>query len=176
MTTFREAALVSAESYVGTTEQPPGSNRGLQIDKWNLDACGLTGVYWCCSFQHGMFKRAGLDLPGGASVGNLLGAAKTQGWLVARPRRGDLVCFEFGEGAWGYDDHIGIIERVLALRWNGTTFAGWIKTIEGNTSAQANLTDSQSNGGGVFRRTRWIKSPIGARFVRVPGKQPKGSA
>jgi hypothetical protein len=167
--TFREDALRQAITFRGTTEQPPGSNRGPEIDKWNRDAGAPAGSYWCCSFQHGMFKLAGFNLPGGASVGQLLSIATTKGWRVDRPLRGDLVCFEFGEGAYAYDDHIGIVERVLALRWNGNVFAGWIRTIEGNTSAQANLTDSQSNGGGVFGRTRWIRSPIGARFVRVPG-------
>ncbi len=167
--TFREDALRQAITFRGTTEQPPGSNRGPEIDKWNRDAGAPVGSYWCCSFQHGMFKLAEFQLPGGASVGALLAAATKNGWKVDRPLRGDLVCFEFGEGAYAYDDHIGIVERVLALRWNGNVFAGWIRTIEGNTSAQANLTDSQSNGGGVFRRTRWIRSPIGARFVRVPG-------
>lgn len=166
---IRARALGHALTFVGTTEYPAGSNRGPKIDKWNMDACGQVGVYWCCSFIHGCFKLAGFDLPGGASVGNLLAAAKQNGWLVSRPRKGDLACFEFGEGAYAFDDHIGIVEKVLALRWNGGTFAGWIATVEGNTSAQANLTDSQSNGGGVFRRTRWIRTPIGAKFVRVPG-------
>lgn len=170
--TLRSVALAEAITFVGTTEKPPGSNRGLLIDKWNKDACGLTGVYWCCSFVHGMFKLAGFDLPGGASVGNLLGAAKKNGWVVSRPRKGDLVCFEFGEGGFAYDDHIGIVKQVLALRWSGNTFAGWISTVEGNTSAQAG-SGSQSNGGGVFNRKRWIKAPIGARFVRVPGSTPE---
>lgn len=168
---IRLQALAHATTFVGTSEQPPGSNRGPMIDRWCRDACGLVGVFWCAAFQHGMFKLAGFNLPGGCSVGNVLTAAKQNGWEVARPRKGDLVCFQWGPGSpyGAFGDHIGIVNRVLALRWNGGVFAGWIATIEGNTSAQANLTDSQSNGGGVFRRTRWIRTPIGARFVRVPG-------
>jgi hypothetical protein len=163
----RLAAVKKAETYIGVVERPPGSNRGLLIDHWNQDACGTTGVYWCCSFVHGMFKLVGVDLPGGASVGNLLAAAQAKGWVVARPRRGDLACFEFGEGAYDYGDHIGIVEKVLALRWSRGKFTGWIQTVEGNTSAQGK-TGSQSNGGGVFRRRRWVRG-IGATFVRVPG-------
>jgi hypothetical protein len=164
---LRLRALGWAQKYIGTTEHPPNSNRGYYIDQWNRDACGTVGVYWCCSFVHGMYKRVGFTLPGGASVGALLSAAKQNSWLVKRPRRGDLVCFEFNEGAYAYDDHIGIVERVLALRWSGDTFTGWVQTIEGNTTAQGQ-TGSQSNGGGVFRRRRWIRG-IGAKFVRVPG-------
>jgi hypothetical protein len=161
----RLRALNCAKKYIGVTEHPPGSNRGRLIDRWNLDACGLTGVFWCCSFQHGMFKEIGFNLPGGASVGNLLAAAKTKGWIVKRPLAGDLACFEFNEGTYAYDDHIGIVEHVLALRWNGDKFTGWITTIEGNTSS--GKAGSQFNGGGVYRRRRWVRG-IGAKFIRVP--------
>lgn len=163
----RLRALNRAVKYVGVTERPPGSNRGTLIDRWNLDACGVTGVYWCASFVHGMFKEAGVTLAGGASVGNIRTWAASVGDIVKRPRRGDLACFEFGEGAAAFDDHIGFVEKVLALRWGNGTFTGWIQTVEGNTSAQGK-TGSQSNGGGVFRRRRWVRG-IGAQFVRVKG-------
>lgn len=161
----RIRALKLAPKYLGVSEKPPGSNGGPLIDRWNLDACGVTHVFWCCSFVHGMFKEVGFNLPGGASVGNLLAAAKTNGWVVQRPRRGDLACFEFNEGTYAYDDHIGIVERVLALRWKGGTFTGWITTIEGNS--QSGDKGVQSNGGGVYRHRRWVRG-IGAQFVRVP--------
>lgn len=164
---LRHRALRNAQKYVGVTEHPPNSNHGVLIDKWNKDACGLTGVYWCCSFVHGMYLQEGFSLPGGASVGNVVGASRTNGWVVTRPRKGDLVCYEFGEGWAGYDDHIGIVASCLALRWKGTTFVGWVSTVEGNTSSQAG-SGSQSNGGGVFRRRRWITGSIKATFVRVP--------
>lgn len=164
MNPVRLRALACAIKYVGVTENPAGSNRGRLIDRWNTAACGVTGVYWCASFVHGMFLEAGRNLPGGASVGNIRAWAASVGDIVARPRRGDLVCFEFGEGVYAYDDHIGHVERVLALRWSGRTFTGWIQTIEGNTSS--GVAGSQSNGGGVFRRRRWVRG-IGAQFVRV---------
>lgn len=164
---LRYRALKRAQGYVGVAEHPPGSNRGVLIDAWNRAAGVPVGSYWCCSFQHANYLREGFDLPGGASVYYLKEAARKHGWIVDRPRRGDLVCFEFGEGAWAYDDHIGVVERVLALRWGGGRFTGWIQTVEGNTSAQGK-TSSQSDGGGVFRRRRWIRG-IGAIFVRVPG-------
>lgn len=169
-TPLRLRALKSARKYIGVTEHPPYSNRGNHIDQWNMDACGEKGVYWCCSFIHGIFKENGFTLPGGASVSQVLAWARSKRLVVARPRKGDLVCFDFNEGdRYGkYGDHIGIVEKVLALRWSNGTFTGWIQTIEGNTSAQADVSGSQSNGGGVFRRRRWIRG-IGAAFVRVPG-------
>lgn len=166
--TYREAALRRAQTFVGVTEHPAGSNRGPRIDEWNMDACGMVGVYWCASFVHGMYQDVGLKLPGGASVGAIRSWAAGLGDIVKRPRRGDLVCFEFGEGAYAYDDHIGIVERCLALRWSGDKFTGWMQTIEGNTSS--GVAGSQSNGGGVFRRRRWVRG-IGAQFVRVPGNK-----
>ncbi len=168
--TYREAALRRAITYLGITEVPAGSNRGRYIDRWNLQACGTVAVFWCCSFVHGMFSDVGFSLPGGASVLNLLGEARKNGWVVKRPRRGDLACFDFsGKGVFG--DHVGFVEKTLALRWSNGTFTGWIQTVEGNTSAQGDPSGSQSNGGGVFRRRRWVRG-IGAEFIRVPGERP----
>jgi hypothetical protein len=162
---LREAAVREAAKFIGTVESPPNSNRGRLIDRWNLDACGMVGVYWCASFIHGIFKRLGFNLPGGASVAQIFAWGRAHGHVVTRPRRGDLVCFEFNGNGLD-DDHIGIVERVLAIRWSGRTFTGWIQTIEGNTSSGA--AGSQANGGGVFRRRRWVRG-IGAAFVRIPG-------
>ena len=163
----RMRALDNACKYIGVRENPPGSNRGRLIDRWNQDACGMVGVFWCASFVHGMFKEAGVELPGGASVQKIRQAGITAGWIVKRPRRGDLVCFDFTrDDRYGpFGDHIGFVERVLALRWSGGRFTGWIRTVEANTSGQG-LTGSQSDGGGVFRRWRWVRG-IGADFVRV---------
>lgn len=166
MAPARIRALRRARTYIGTREQPPGSNRGPLIDRWNRDACGMVGVYWCASFVHGMYKAIGVLLPGGASVLNVRAWAQSVGDIVKRPRRGDLACFEFGEGAWDYGDHIGFVEKVLALRWGAGKFTGWIQTIEGNTTSGS--AGVQSDGGGVFRRRRWVRG-IGAQFVRVKG-------
>ena len=157
--TLRLAALDHAKAFVGVVERPPGSNRGEEIDRWNAAAGAPPGSPWCCSFVHAMFAAAGFELRGGASVEAVLTAAREAGWLVARPLRGDLACFDFHEGdRYGpYGDHIGFVERVLALRWAGGRFTGWIATVEGNT------------GDGVFRRRRWLRG-IGAEFVRVPGE------
>ena len=159
--TYRLKALGCAKKYVGTREQPPGSNRGWLIDKWNREACGLIGVYWCASFIHGMFKEAGLNLPGGASVANIHAWAKSIGIVVKRPFKADLVLYSWKEPF----QHIGIIVRVLSIKlwkWGGY----YIQTIEGNTSS--GNVGSQDNGGGVFRRRRVVRADQ-CEFVRVKG-------
>lgn len=168
--TFRVAALQRAVAKRGISEQPAFSNRGKAIDQWNTDADAPLGSPYCCSYVHAMFGKAGFKLPGGASVAKVIAAARAEGWIVSRPKRGDLACFDFGTGKYGpYGDHIGFVERTLALRWRGGVFVGWVQTIEANTSAQGDFGGSQSNGGGVFRRRRWITGGVGAQFVRVPG-------
>jgi CHAP domain len=168
---IRLIALDRAVKKLGVVEHPPGSNRGVIIDEWNLEADVPVGSYWCCSFVHAMFKHAGFELPGGASVQGVRQAAHQMNWIVQRPYRGDLACFDLDEGErYGpFGDHIGFVERVLALRWSNGIFAGYIQTIEGNTAAQNNPTGAQSNGGGVFRRRRLLRA-MHAEFVRVPGE------
>jgi hypothetical protein len=160
----RLRALDRALTHVGVTENPPNSNRGLLIDKWNRQAVGVVGVYWCASFVHSMFAAVGFPLWGGGSVSAIVEGARKRKMIVSRPRRGDLVCFDFDQDG-SKDDHIGFVVRVLALRWLNGTFVGWVKTCEGNTSSGA--AGSQDNGGGVFIRRRWIRGNIAATVVRV---------
>lgn len=166
----RLRALDRARKKIGVTEHPPGSNRGPIIDDWNKSAGAPAGSFWCCSFVHAMYDREGFDLPGGASVQRVRQAAIKAGWIVRRPFRGDLACFDFHEGdRYGpYGDHIGFVERVLALRWSAGKFTGYIQTIEGNTSS--GVAGSQDNGGGVYRRRRWLIN-ASAQFVRVPNQE-----
>src|SRR5712691_10306265 len=82
-----------AVSLKGVSEQPPGSNRGREIDAWNIGAGVPVGSPWCMSFVHAMFKACGLTLGGWGSVGNFLAWADQHHYEVARPFRGDLVCY-----------------------------------------------------------------------------------
>lgn len=162
----RIRALTLAGTKVGIREVPP--NRGALIDAWNALAGAPVGSPWCASFVHAMFKKTGYDLPGGASVAAILSAARAKGWVVKRPLRGDLACFDFNEGdKYGpFGDHIGFVERVLGLRWSGGKFCGYIQTVEGNTSS--GVAGSQSDGGGVYLRKRLLVRGVSAEFVRVP--------
>jgi hypothetical protein len=80
--------------------------------------------------------------------------AKQNGWITTTPKEGDIVLFDWNHD--GKHDHTGIF-----VRWvTKTTF----ECIEGNTSPNNN--GSQSNGGGVYKRTRGVGF---ATFVNILG-------
>lgn len=125
--------LQIAAAELGSTESPPGSNK-TKYGAWY----GLNGQSWCMIFVQWCFAQAGLTLPcKTASCSGLLSWYRKHQpeRVVSAPRRGDIAIYNFG--------HTGIIE---------TAAADTITDIEGNTSAGD--AGSQSNGGGVFRRTR----------------------
>jgi hypothetical protein len=158
----RLRALAMAKTQVGVRENPPGSNNGTQVRRY-LKSVGINfPAAWCLAFVHWCYETLGITLPGGGLVQALETWAASVGELVKRPRKGDLICYDWNADNWY--DHVGIVERVLALRWRGNRFAGWVQTIEGNTSS--GIAGSQSDGDGVYRRRRWLTS-TNARFIRV---------
>jgi len=143
-----------------------GDNHGPWVKKF-LGEVGLPeGYAWCDAFQSfEMRDAAGGRLPiESASVEQTYETAKRLGWLVDRPFRGDLVCYDF-DGDGQFDDHIGLVVRVLGL---GPVLT--LQTVEGNTSSGD--TGSQANGDGVFVRRRVVKRSSVA-FVRIPGQAPE---
>jgi len=160
--TIREKALRFAVAEIGVKEHPPGSNSGPRVREYQA-ATNLpgTGWPWCMAFVCWCYKQAGHPLPyPTASVGIFLDWARAAGDLVTRPFRGDLVCYQFTADDW--PDHVGFVERVLAVRWRGAQFVGWVKTVEGNTAF-----GNDANGGEVQRRYRWVNR---CSFVRVSGQ------
>lgn len=133
----RLRALERSARYLGVHEEPPGSNRGRDIDRWCLWANGVLGEAWCAAFACGMIREAcGLIVPtpNRAGVEYLRRWAEASGELLkpgTRPRRGDWILYDWNADRWY--DHIGIVERVLAVRWSGGRFVGTVRTIEGNT-------------------------------------------
>lgn len=162
--TAREQAVRVGLKEVGVREEPAGSNWSPRIRDY-LRAAGLKypkppGVPWCMAFVCWCYQEAGHPLPvPSASVGMFLEWAQKVGDLVERPFHGDIVCYRFDADNW--PDHVGQIVRVLALRWRGSEFVGWIKTVEGNTSS-----GNDANGGQVQIRYRWANR---CSFVRVEG-------
>lgn len=150
-------AAARAETYVGISEKPPGSNRGVLIDEWNREAGVPEGSAWCMSFARAMFKKCGVTLGGWASVGNFYLWAYQHGYVISRPWRGCLIVYEWESDNWF--DHVEIVTRVLALRWKTGRFIGLISTVGGNT------------GNAVSRRRRWVQSNW--RFVSIPDPPPK---
>jgi len=148
---IRHRALAVAVSFIGTREDPAGSNSGVWVNRFLKEGAGLgPGYPWCAAFLCYCFQKAGypITFTNRASVGYWDKWIKEYGYLVSRPLKGDVVCYRFDSDDW--PDHIGIVERVLAVRWRGKTFVGWIQVIEGNTSLA-----NQADGGRVMRRRRW---------------------
>lgn len=162
-TPFRLRALKRARQYVGVKEHPPGSNHGPKIDDWCWRTNGLRGGYpWCAAFLWCMFDDVGLRLrfDGPALVENWVRWGRTKKYVVTRPFRGDVCCFDWDANGWR--DHIGIVDRVLAVRWRGGRFVGWVRSVEGNTAA-----GNDSNGGQVQVRWRWVNGS--QVYLRIPG-------
>src|SRR3954465_2357531 len=138
------------------------NNHGPWVKKF-LAAVGLPeGYAWCDAFQSfEMEQAAGHRLPiESASVGQTYATGKQLGWGVTKPARGDLVCYDF-DGDGQYDDHIGLVVKVVGL---GPMLT--LQTVEGNTSS--GVAGSQGDGDGVFLRQRVVAAKSVA-FVRIPG-------
>jgi hypothetical protein len=142
-----------------------GNNHGPWVKKF-LACVGLPeGYAWCDAFQSFEIEgAAGHKLPiESASVEQTYATAKKLGWVVSKPARGDLVCYDF-DGDRRFNDHIGLVVRVLAL---GPMLT--LQTVEGNTSS--GVAGSQGDGDGVFLRRR-VVSAGSVAFVRIPGEVP----
>lgn len=156
-----------AKIYIGVKEEPAGSNLGPLhapyahiIEKWQRWAAGVTGYPWCSAFVCGVIREVTnlvVPTPRRASVEYFELWAQSVGAIVNRPLRGDIVCYDWNADNWY--DHIGFVDRVLALRWLGARFVGTIRTVEGNTSA-----GNDSNGGQV--QIRYRNAPR-CKFIRL---------
>lgn len=132
-----------AAGELGNTEKPAGSNR-TKYGVWY----GLDGYPWCMIFVQWCYARAGTPLPyKTASCSQLLGWYRKYQpeRIVSRPEPGDIILYNFG--------HTGILE---------SAGEDTVTAIEGNTSAGE--AGSQSDGGGVFRRTR--RRTLVSAFIR----------
>jgi len=115
-----------AESQLGQTEQPPGSNESPAIAMYRTATAGaIPGAPWCAYFASWAARQAGEPL--GSSGEGLGGVAQVWSWAQSTgraipngpgvsPQPGDLIVFG--------DEHVGIVRDVLP---NGD-----IQTIEGN--------------------------------------------
>jgi len=159
----REASFRELEKLVGVSETT-GPNRGPIVDKIEAaDSLDGNGYSWCQSTQNYAWVLANGELLafGTASVWAFTKWAAR--YEVTRPYAFDFVTFDFGESGGAFD-HVGQVEKVLQF---GSRIV--LQTIEGNTSPTA--AGSQSNGGGVYRKTRTVDASK-VRFFRVPGLCP----
>ena len=117
---------------VGTVEKPDNLTK---YGEWY----GFNGVPWCAIFQSWALSNAGIPThesytPAWAEV------FQSEGTWDDEPQRGDLVFYSFGGVRIDHVEMVTGVEDTV------------IHTIGGNTSS--GTSGSQSNGGGVFQRTR----------------------
>jgi hypothetical protein len=132
------AALQVAETQVGVTEQPPGSNDGPQIAEYRTATQGAyAGAPWCAYFVSWCAAQAGAPIgdhgQGLGSVAEITDWARSTGRLTQTPAPGDLILFG--------TEHVGIVKSVNA--------DGSLTTVEGNAS------------NGVREETRWPSEATG---------------
>ena len=123
-----------------------------------------TGYAWCTSFIVWCYREARRELTEtgrSASVPETARAAAANGWVVRKPKPGDVVCFQLPIGGLRpvdeTPDHIGIVVEAMP--------DGSVRTVEGNTIGD-------SGGEGVFVKTR--RADECETFIRVPGRVPTG--
>lgn len=143
-------ALAWAASQIGYSrwDDPlPGSVYGRWYAERHGAYYGESGVPFCAMFASWCLTDddGNSVIPGGdfAYVPYGINAARAAGQLVdpSNAAPGDLICFDWNGD--GVADHVGLVEA---------NYGSWVQTIEGNTSSGA--AGSQSNGGGVYRRSR----------------------
>ncbi len=115
-----------AESQLGQTEQPPGSNESPAIAQYRTATEGaIPGAPWCAYFASWVANQAGAPLgtqgQGIGDVSDIWSSAQSTGRAIPNgpgvvPKPGDLIVFG--------GEHVGIVRGILPN--------GQIATIEGN--------------------------------------------
>jgi cell wall-associated NlpC family hydrolase len=116
-------ALAAAQTQIGQTEQPPGSNDGPAIAMYRSAVEGAyPGAPWCAYFVSWAAAQAGAPIgdrgQGLGSVAAIAEWAGRTGRLVSQPQPGDLILFG--------TRHVGIVQSVNP--------DGSLTTVEGNAS------------------------------------------
>jgi len=148
---FLAEAVRVAISQVGVMEQPPGSNKGPEVNQYLASVNCPPGLFWCAGFVYWTFNKAAGNLSIANSVFKTAGClahwVNTKGKKIpaadatANPSLlspGQIFIIDHGGG----NGHTGIIEKVEN---------GFIHTIEGNSNPSGS-----SNGIGVFQLVRKI--------------------
>lgn len=140
--TLAELSLQKAIGEIGVKENPPGSNRGKEVESY-LRSVGLGGGYaWCMAFVFWCVDEAakakGVSNPLFKTGGVLRQARERKSLISKTPKVGSIFIMDYGNGM----GHTGFVERI-----EGT----FIHTVEGNTDSSGSRT-----GGQVMRQKRPI--------------------
>lgn len=149
MATANKALSIAAKEVGYSRWDDP--KQGTKYGRWYAKKTGSSyfgtnGVPYCAMFVAWVLAQAGQKCSGmpTASCTTFLNGARKAGLVRSSKKSakpGDAVIFDWdGDGS---PDHVGFVEK---------NKGGYIQTIEGNTSSGS--SGSQSNGGGVYRRTR----------------------
>lgn len=138
--------------------------RGTKYGRWYASKVGdsyygESGVPYCAMFVSWVLSQCGYDFTY-AYCPYILRDNSSRAVGKAQAQPGDVVLFDWGGD--GVPDHVGFVEA---------NRGGYLQTIEGNTSPGSG--GSQSNGGGVYRRTRSL-STVRA-VIRLPLSGSSGS-
>lgn len=131
---------------LGMLEDPPGSNRGPDIDLLNSRAGVPLGSYWCAAWAGAVWQDAGAEVPHGyASCDAWMTWAKmTNRWTLHTPAPGACVLY----GVPGDARHIGVVIRTAPL----------VLSVEGNTTVGG--PTFERNGVAVALKLVGPKSPV----------------
>lgn len=132
--------------YSRWTDPQAGTKYGRWYAQDHGSYYGTSGVPYCAMFVSWVFAQSGASCAGlpEAYCPYILNKARSAGAVLSSKQSaqpGDVILFDWGGD--GVCDHVGIVEK---------NFGSYVQTIEGNTSSGS--SGSQSNGGGVYRRTR----------------------
>lgn len=152
MQTLAIASLQSAQSQLGITEKPKGSNAGPEVEIY-LKSVGLgKGYSWCMAFvfwnvlQASILTKIANPLKKTGGVLAQFGFCKNL--IVKVPQPGYIFIMDFGHGV----GHTGFVSQVFK---NET-----IETIEGNTN-----DDGSREGYEVAKRIRKVSQMAG--FIKI---------
>lgn len=153
---LRDRIIAFAEEALAehVQEHPKGSNRGPDVDYFNMEAGAPPGSAWCLSFAYHCISHAaeheGVPVPieRTASCAELYRWAVDHGRTTREPQPGDIGLLRGGP----HGHHHAVIVRAVLQ-------GGLIQSIEGNTD-----TDGSPEGYEVARR---IRHEAGIDFVRV---------
>lgn len=144
--TTREKISAWLDKYVGTVENPKGSNTGSpQPSEWQRRVYGDDGVPWCACFSVCSAWDNGISGSGTASVYQNVQLAKN-GQGIFKGWTSDPSKVRPGDHMFRGSDHTGVARGTLQAN-------GQLLGVEGNTSGSTSSGD-QWNGDLVAKKTR----------------------
>lgn len=127
------AALNFALANIGVCEDPPGSNRGPEIDAWAREFGSPVGSFWCALAVAKARRVGGLWVPAknAGSCDEWLHQATLAAIVTATPEPGAAVLYTNGKRIEGgrYDGQLDAVHMGIILRARPVLFS-----IEGNTT------------------------------------------